>query len=136
MLSLVPLDSQPRSEIVGPKLAIMDKSVAQLDAIAAKLVRFILCGGGIVCSILQQKLLRRVSTALDNLEALYHEAQRTKGAKWCQEEALWVSWPLEKFGVISFWRRVFLPSADPTQSSVWQTLNHRIIGPSLSSRTS
>ncbi|KAF8558476.1 hypothetical protein OG21DRAFT_1404949 [Imleria badia] len=81
MLSLLPPDSQPRSEIVGPQLAIMDKSIAQLDAIAAKL----------------KKLLRRVSTVLDNLEALYHEAQRTKGARWCQEEALWVSWPLEKF---------------------------------------
>ncbi|KAF8123793.1 hypothetical protein EV363DRAFT_1272055 [Boletus edulis] len=81
MLSLLPPDSEPRSEIVGPKLAIMDNSIAQLDAIAAKL----------------QKLLRRMSTVLDNLEASYHEAQRTKGARWCQEEALWVSWPLEKF---------------------------------------
>jgi len=48
----------------------------------------------------QQKLLRRVSTVLDNLEALYHEAQRMKGTRWCHEEALWVSWPLEKFGDI------------------------------------
>ncbi|KAG8217308.1 hypothetical protein J3R82DRAFT_5403 [Butyriboletus roseoflavus] len=85
-LSLFSPDGQPRSEIVGPKLAIMDKSIAQLDAVAAKL----------------QRLLRRVSTVLDSLEALYHEAQRTKGARWCQEEALWISWPLEKFGVISF----------------------------------
>lgn len=53
-------------------------------------------------SIPQQKLLRRMSTVLDNLEALYHEAQRTKGVRWCQEEALWVSWPLEKFGATSF----------------------------------
>ncbi|KIK98821.1 hypothetical protein PAXRUDRAFT_823428 [Paxillus rubicundulus Ve08.2h10] len=81
MLSLLPPDSQPRTEIVGPKLAIMDKSIAQLDAVAAKL----------------QKQLRRMSAVVDNLEALYHEAQKTKGARWCQEEALWVSWPLEKF---------------------------------------
>jgi len=81
MLSLLPPDSQPRSDIVGPKLAIMDNSIAQLDAIAAKL----------------QKLLRRMSTVLDNLETSYHEAQRTKSARWCREEALWVSWPLEKF---------------------------------------
>ena len=40
MLSLLPPDSLPRSEIVGPKLAIMDKSITQLDATAAKLVRF------------------------------------------------------------------------------------------------
>ncbi|KIJ17183.1 hypothetical protein PAXINDRAFT_10037 [Paxillus involutus ATCC 200175] len=81
MLSLLPPDSQPRTEIVGPKLAIMDKSIAQLDTVAAKL----------------QKQLRRMSAVVDNLEALYHEAQKTKGARWCQEEALWVSWPLEKF---------------------------------------
>jgi len=80
-LALLPPKSQPRSEIVGPKLVIMDKSIAQLDAVAVKL----------------QKQLRRMGTVLDNLEALYHEAQRTKGARWCQEEALWVSWPLEKF---------------------------------------
>ncbi|KAN0075350.1 hypothetical protein V8E55_011373 [Tylopilus felleus] len=80
-LALLPPNSQPRSEIVGPKLAITDKSIAQLDATAAKL----------------QKLLRRVSAVLDNLEALYHEAQKAKGTRWCQEEALWVSWPLEKF---------------------------------------
>lgn len=40
MLGLLPPNSQPRSEIVGPKLAMMDKSIAQLDAAAAKLVRF------------------------------------------------------------------------------------------------
>ncbi|KAF9239667.1 hypothetical protein BU15DRAFT_46579 [Melanogaster broomeanus] len=80
-LSLLSPDGQPRTEVVGPKLAIMDKSITQLDTVAAKL----------------QKQLRRMSAVVDNLEALYHEAQKTKGAKWCHEEALWVSWPLEKF---------------------------------------
>ncbi|KAF9228669.1 hypothetical protein BS17DRAFT_877289 [Gyrodon lividus] len=81
MLSLLPPDSQPHTDMVGPKLAIMDKSISQLDAVTAKL----------------QKQLRRMSAVVDNLETLYHEAQKAKGAKWCQEEALWVSWPLEKF---------------------------------------
>ncbi|KAG9318251.1 hypothetical protein JVU11DRAFT_332 [Chiua virens] len=80
-LALLPGGNQPHFEIVGPKLAIMDNSIEQLDGVASKL----------------QKLLRRMSTVLDNLEILYHEAQKTKGTRWCQEEALWVSWPLEKF---------------------------------------
>lgn len=40
MLCLLPRDRQPRSEIVGPKLASMDKSIAQLDAVVVKLVGF------------------------------------------------------------------------------------------------
>lgn len=40
MLGLLPAQGQPRSEIVGPKLAAMDKCIAQLDTVAAKLVRF------------------------------------------------------------------------------------------------
>ncbi|KAH7889919.1 hypothetical protein F5I97DRAFT_1802333 [Phlebopus sp. FC_14] len=80
-LALLPPDSQPRTEIVGPQLAIMDHCIAQLDAVTVKL----------------QKQLRRMSAVVDNLEALYHEAQKTKGPTWCQEEPLWVSWPLQNF---------------------------------------
>lgn len=39
-----------------------------------------------------------MGAVVDNLEALYHEAQKTKGPKWCKEEPLWLSWSLEKFG--------------------------------------
>ncbi|KIJ60636.1 hypothetical protein HYDPIDRAFT_138856 [Hydnomerulius pinastri MD-312] len=82
-LSLLPPNGLPRTEIIGPKLTIMDKCISQLDAVVGKL----------------QKQLRRMAAVVDSLEALYHEAQQTKGPKWCQEEALWVSWPLEKFVV-------------------------------------
>ncbi|KAG6331527.1 hypothetical protein ID866_7562 [Astraeus odoratus] len=81
VLALLPPGCQPRSPIVGPKLAVMEKCIAQLDAVLTKL----------------QKQLQRMGGVVDNLEALYHEAQRTKGPRWCKEEALWVSWPLEKF---------------------------------------
>ncbi|KAI6100481.1 hypothetical protein EV401DRAFT_1877515 [Pisolithus croceorrhizus] len=73
--------SLPRSPIVGPKLAVMEKCIVQLDTVLTKL----------------QKNLRRMGTVVDNLEALYHEAQKTKGPKWCKEEPLWLSWSLEKF---------------------------------------
>ncbi|KAI6111041.1 hypothetical protein F5141DRAFT_1003499 [Pisolithus sp. B1] len=73
--------SLPRSPIVGPKLAVMEKCIVQLDTVLTKL----------------QKNLRRMGTAVDNLEALYHEVQKTKGPKWCKEEPLWLSWSLEKF---------------------------------------
>jgi hypothetical protein len=32
------------------------------------------------------------------MESLLFEAHKTKGWKWVQEEPLWVTWPLEKFG--------------------------------------
>ncbi|KAI6036978.1 hypothetical protein BKA83DRAFT_4170346 [Pisolithus microcarpus] len=80
-LALLAPGSLPRSPIVGPKLAIMEKCIAQLDTVLTKL----------------QKNLRRMGTVVDNLEALYHEAQKTKGPKWCKEEPLWLSWSLEKF---------------------------------------
>ena len=54
--------------------------------------------GRLVDIVSQQKQLRRMGAVVDNLEALYHEAQKTKGPKWCKEEPLWLSWSLEKFG--------------------------------------
>lgn len=80
-LALLPQNRQPRSPVVGPKLATMEKCIIQLDTILTKL----------------QRQLRRMGAVVDNLEALYHEAQKTKGPKWCKEEPLWLSWSLEKF---------------------------------------
>ncbi|KAI6151106.1 hypothetical protein BKA82DRAFT_1008209 [Pisolithus tinctorius] len=80
-LALLAPGSLPRSPIVGPKLAMMEKCIVQLDSVLTKL----------------QKNLRRMGTVVDNLEALYHEAQKTKGPKWCKEEPLWLSWSIEKF---------------------------------------
>ncbi|KAI6117557.1 hypothetical protein EDD16DRAFT_1002727 [Pisolithus croceorrhizus] len=92
--------SLPRSPIVGPKLAVMEKCIVQLDTVLTKLVRIpfmnAFSGQSLSCDQ-QQKNLRRMGTVVDNLEALYHEAQKTKGPKWCKEEPLWLSWSLEKF---------------------------------------
>ncbi|KAH7926289.1 hypothetical protein BV22DRAFT_1009331 [Leucogyrophana mollusca] len=80
-LALVPAGKQPCAPLVEPRLAIMDKCITQLDAVLVKL----------------QKQFRRMNVVIDNMEAILFEAHRTKGYQWCQEEPLWVSWPLEKF---------------------------------------
>jgi hypothetical protein len=38
-LALVPDGEQPRTRVVGPKLALMEKRIAELDRVTAKLVR-------------------------------------------------------------------------------------------------
>ncbi|PFH50048.1 hypothetical protein AMATHDRAFT_48188 [Amanita thiersii Skay4041] len=79
-LALIP-NRQPRTHLVRPKLSTIDKHLSDLDAILAKL----------------QKLLRRMTTIIDSLEALFAEATTTKGYKWTQEP-LWTTWSLEQFG--------------------------------------
>ncbi|KAJ7349253.1 hypothetical protein DFH08DRAFT_864947 [Mycena albidolilacea] len=79
-LELVP-DGQPRTRLVGPRLALMEKRIAELDAVNAKL----------------RKQFRRMNAVVDGLEALLVEAHKTKGWAWVSEEALWVTWSLEKF---------------------------------------
>ncbi|KAF8213717.1 hypothetical protein K438DRAFT_1565385 [Mycena galopus ATCC 62051] len=74
-------DGQPRTRLVGPKLTVMDKRIAELDAVTAKL----------------RKQFRRMNTVIDGLDALLIEAHKTKGWAWVSEEPLWVTWPLEKF---------------------------------------
>lgn len=71
----------PRVPLVGPKLAIMDKSLGDLDAVLEKL----------------HKQFRRMATVMDSLETLLIEAHKSKGSAWAQEEPLWVTWSLEKF---------------------------------------
>jgi hypothetical protein len=38
---------------------------------------------------------------VDNLESILSEAHKMKGWQWCSSEPLWVTWPLEKFGMAS-----------------------------------
>ncbi|KAJ7093200.1 hypothetical protein C8R44DRAFT_401319 [Mycena epipterygia] len=79
-LALIP-DGQPRSHLVGPKLALMERRIAELDAVTSKL----------------QKQFRRMNSVIDSMEALLVEAHKTKGWHWVSEEPLWVTWSLEKF---------------------------------------
>jgi hypothetical protein len=97
-LAMVPADTQPGSVMVSPKLDVMDECITLLDSVLMKLVRRCLSYDIIMTNICQSKLLRRMSTVLDNTEALMFEAERLKGFQWCHEEPLWVSWPIEKFG--------------------------------------
>jgi len=48
----------------------------------------------------QQKQFRRMNVVVDNLEALVAEAHKAKGWQWVCQEPLWVTWSLEKFGMI------------------------------------
>jgi hypothetical protein len=47
---------------------------------------------------LQHKQFRKINAVIDNMESLLCEAHKTKGWKWVQEEPLWVTWPMDKFG--------------------------------------
>ncbi|KAG6874296.1 hypothetical protein C0995_001521 [Termitomyces sp. Mi166 len=66
-------DKQPRSKLVGPKLDIMDQCIADLDQVIMKL----------------QKQFRRMNAAINNLEALFIEANNVKGWQWAHQEPLW-----------------------------------------------
>ncbi|KAJ7702351.1 hypothetical protein B0H17DRAFT_1043857 [Mycena rosella] len=79
-LALIP-DGQPRHRLVGPKVALMEKRIAELDAVTSKL----------------QKQFRRMNAVIDGMEALLIDAHKTKGWHWVSEEPLWVTWSLEKF---------------------------------------
>ncbi|KAJ7684692.1 hypothetical protein DFH06DRAFT_15252 [Mycena polygramma] len=79
-LALVP-DGQPRYRLVGPKIELMEKRIAELDAVTAKL----------------RKQFRRMNAVVDGLDALLIEAHKAKGWHWVSEEPLWVTWSLEKF---------------------------------------
>ncbi|KAF7338654.1 hypothetical protein MVEN_02091900 [Mycena venus] len=79
-LALIP-DGQPRTRLVGPKLALMEKRIAELDAVTTKL----------------RKQFRRMNALIDGLEALLIDAHKAKGWAWVSEEPLWVTWSLEKF---------------------------------------
>ncbi|KAK7023917.1 hypothetical protein R3P38DRAFT_1079250 [Favolaschia claudopus] len=81
VLALIPDGQLPRTRLVGPKIALMEKRIAELDAVIGKL----------------RKQFRRMNTVIDGLEALLVEAHKAKGWTWVSEEPLWVSWPLEKF---------------------------------------
>ncbi|KAJ7632213.1 hypothetical protein FB45DRAFT_978036 [Roridomyces roridus] len=79
-LALIP-DGQPRYRLVGPKLSLMEKRIAELDAVTSKL----------------QKQFRRMNDVIDGMEALLIEAQKAKGWQWVSSEPLWVTWTLERF---------------------------------------
>jgi hypothetical protein len=42
-----------------------------------------------------------MNTVVESLETVLIEAYKVRGWKWCQEEPMWTTWPLEKFGASS-----------------------------------
>ena len=47
----------------------------------------------------QKTLLERLNSAVDKMELVLFEAHRAKGWQWVEEEPLWTSWSLHKFGM-------------------------------------
>jgi hypothetical protein len=41
-----------------------------------------------------------MSNVMDSLESVLVDAHKVKGWQWVHEEPLWVTWPLEAFGMI------------------------------------
>lgn len=81
MLTLVPDGEQPRSLLVGPKLSYMDERIATIDLVISKL----------------RKQFQKMSSIIDDMEALLADAHRTKGWLWVCSEPMWTTWPMEKF---------------------------------------
>nr|GAT51081.1 predicted protein [Mycena chlorophos] len=79
-LELVP-NRLPRQRLVAPKIEIMEKRIAELDAVLAKL----------------QKQFRKMNSVVEGLEVLLIDAHKVKGCQWAAEEPLWATWSLEKF---------------------------------------
>lgn len=79
----------------------MDKQIRDLDGVLAKLV----------ClrpfnplrtlpsdPVNQRNLLERLNLGVDKMELVLSEAHRAKGWQWVEEEPLWTSWSLNRFG--------------------------------------
>lgn len=43
-------------------------------------------------------MFRRMNAVIDTMESLLIEAQKAKGWRWVDEEPMWLTWSLEKFG--------------------------------------
>ncbi|KAG8905967.1 hypothetical protein FRB99_007901 [Tulasnella sp. 403] len=80
-LAAISGEKQPRLRLVTPKLAMMESRIEELDNVIAKL----------------RKQFDNMTTLVDSGDMLLIEACKLKGVKWVEEEALWCTWPLERF---------------------------------------
>ncbi|KAI5124337.1 hypothetical protein M0805_008944 [Coniferiporia weirii] len=81
VLRLVPEDAQPRTRLVGPRLAIMERGINDLDVVIAKLKRQFV----------------KLNSIMDSFEEIVYEAHKQKAWDWVHSEPLWCTWTLEKF---------------------------------------
>ncbi|CCM02930.1 uncharacterized protein FIBRA_05045 [Fibroporia radiculosa] len=72
--------TQPTYRLVGPKIALMEQYISDLDAVETKL----------------KKQFMKMNHIIENMESVLCEAHKVKGWRWVQEP-LWVTWSLEKF---------------------------------------
>ncbi|KAJ3481552.1 hypothetical protein NLI96_g7573 [Meripilus lineatus] len=68
-LSSLPPGTQPQYPIVGPKLNIAEKRIAELDGVIVKL----------------RKQFQKLNTLVENMEGVLFEASKAKGWKWCRD---------------------------------------------------
>ena len=95
-------DAQPRTRLVGPKLATMDKCIATLDVVLDKLVGrlFLFPPPRGLTKYTQRKQFQKMNNAIDNMEQVLYEAHKVKGWQWVHEHPLWLTWSLETFGML------------------------------------
>ena len=95
-------EAQPRTRLVGPKLATMDKCIATLDVVLNKLVGrlFPFFFSRTLTEYTQRKQFQKMNNAVDNMEQVLYEAHKVKGWQWVHEHPLWVTWSLEMFGML------------------------------------
>ncbi|KAI0703602.1 hypothetical protein BC835DRAFT_971718 [Cytidiella melzeri] len=79
-LSAVTMGTQPKYRLLQPKITLMETRIAQLDTVIQKLKR----------------QFNRMDMIVENVEALFFDASKTKGWQFVQEP-LWATWSLEKF---------------------------------------
>lgn len=93
---------QPKTRLVGPKLATMDKCIATLDVVLNKLVgrhSSLFFFPWALTEYTQRKQFQKMNNAIDNMEQVLYEAHKVKGWQWVHEHPLWVTWSLEMFGM-------------------------------------
>jgi hypothetical protein len=95
-------EGQPRSRLVGPKLAMMDECITTLDVVVYKLVgrhsfHFFFHA---LTDYTQRKQFQKMNSAIDNMEQVLYEAHKAKGWQWVHEHPLWVTWSIETFGMV------------------------------------
>ena len=94
-------DAQPKTRLVSPKLATMDKCIATLDVVLNKLVgKLFSFFPWALTKYTQRKQFQKMNNIIDNMEQVLYEAHKVKGWQWVLEHPLWVTWSLEMFGML------------------------------------
>jgi len=69
----------------------------------------------------QEKQFQKMASIVESLEALLFDAVKAKGWMWVNEEPLWTTWSLERFGMCA----LFIPVRDKLEELHLQSPEHR-----------